>query len=61
MGGEPFHPVRNDTPLPCRPAYGRIRSQNNSAGVRCPTGISNGVQEKDGEGKEIAFSASLIV
>ena len=27
------HPVRNDGPLPCSPAYGGITSKNNSGGV----------------------------
>jgi len=61
MRGEPFYPVRNDAPLLCSPTYGGIRSQNDSGGDWCPERISNGVQEKDGEGEEIAFSASLIV
>jgi hypothetical protein len=34
-----LHPVRNDAPLLC----GGVWSQNNSGGVWCPAGISNGV------------------
>jgi len=33
---EDVHPVRNDALLLCSSAYGRISSQNNSGGVRCP-------------------------
>jgi len=40
-----LHPVRNDAPLLCN----GVRSQNNSGGVWCPAGISNGVNLEEDE------------